>query len=245
MKPKVLFFDIETRPNLAYVWGKYKQNVLSFKEDWSMLSFAYKWQGEREVKCVTAQGDKTDRKVIKALHALLDKADIVIGHNGDEFDNKKFRARCLVYGIKPPAPYRTVDTLKVAKGRFNFVSNSLNDLGQVLGIGRKLSTGGFDLWLDCMAGKKSAWAKMIKYNKQDVVLLEKVYDRMLPWIDTHPNVAQILDRPSGCPKCGNTSFQARGVRYTKTSSFRRWQCQSCHGYCSSRVAEKTTKPEKV
>ncbi len=33
----------------------------------------------------------------------------------------------------------------------------------------------------------AAWKVMEKYNKQDVLLLEKVYDRLLPWIKSHPN----------------------------------------------------------
>jgi hypothetical protein len=34
---------------------------------------------------------------------------------------------------------------------------------------------------------KQAWDMMKKYNIQDVVLLEKVYEKMLSWIRNHPN----------------------------------------------------------
>ena len=37
MKPKVLLFDIETSPNLAYVWGKYQQDVVAFEEEWKII----------------------------------------------------------------------------------------------------------------------------------------------------------------------------------------------------------------
>src|SRR3990167_3818406 len=43
--PKILLFDIETTPNLAYVWGKYEQDVIQYKSEWYMLSWSAKWLG--------------------------------------------------------------------------------------------------------------------------------------------------------------------------------------------------------
>ena len=75
-KPKVLFFDIETAPNLAYVWGKYEQDVIAFKSEWHLLSFAYKWLGNPEVKCETMHNQKNDKKLSKKLRDLFDEADV-------------------------------------------------------------------------------------------------------------------------------------------------------------------------
>ena len=41
---KVLFYDIETAPNLAYVWGQYDQNVIQQFREWYMMCFSYKWE---------------------------------------------------------------------------------------------------------------------------------------------------------------------------------------------------------
>ncbi len=49
MKTKILVFDIETSPSLGYVWGKYKQYVIEFEQEWNMLCFAYKWLGEKKI----------------------------------------------------------------------------------------------------------------------------------------------------------------------------------------------------
>ena len=49
---KILFLDVETAPSLGYVWGKYDQNVIDFKKDWYMLSFAYKWAHEENVQAI-------------------------------------------------------------------------------------------------------------------------------------------------------------------------------------------------
>ncbi len=48
---KILLLDIETSPNLAYVWGLFKQNVAinQIKESGSVLCWAAKWYGSRDV----------------------------------------------------------------------------------------------------------------------------------------------------------------------------------------------------
>lgn len=234
-KPKVLFFDIETAPNLAYVWGKYEQDVIAFESEWYLLSVAYKWMGEDEVHCITIQGKKgDDKKLAKKLRDLFDEANIVIGHNGDAFDIKKAKARFVFHGLKPPSQFATVDTYKVAKRYFNFNSNKLNDLGIYLKVGQKVKHTGFDLWLGCMADKKESWALLKKYNKQDVVLLEKVYNKLLPWMESHPNMALLQDR-EGCPKCGSKHIHKDGVYANSMSLQQRWECQKCNGKFKTRL----------
>lgn len=228
-KPRILFFDIETSPNLAYVWGKWEQNVLSFKKEWELLSFAWKWQGNENVGC-RARCDydtKSEAPLVRALWDLIDQADVIVAHNGDAFDIKKASAKFVEHGLLPPTPYKTIDTKKMAKASFNFNSNSLNDLGTTLKLGKKHSTGGFDLWLDCMAGKPAAWAKMKAYNKQDVVLLEKVYDKLKVWDQRHISLAAMSDKSGVCPLCSSPKVQSRGYNYTRASKRPRLHCLSC------------------
>lgn len=238
---KVLLYDIETSPNVSYTWGKYDQMVIDFKKEWELLSFSYKWLNEKKVSCLTRLDfkDSTDKSLTKALWKMLDKADVVVAHNGDHFDNKKARAKFIQHRLGPTSPFASVDTRKVAKNHFQFNSNKLDDIGKLLGLGRKVRiTQGFQLWLDCMAGKKKAFKEMAKYNKQDVRLLERVYLAMLPWMDKHPNIALMSGKPKACPKCGSKHLQSRGTSYTKTSSFQRFQCQDCGGWCKARKSNK-------
>jgi hypothetical protein len=245
-KQKILLFDIETSPSLGYVWGKWEQNVIQFKHEWELLSFAYKWLDKKQVFCLTRQDfdDRTEKSLITALWSLMDQADIIIAHNGDQFDNKKSKAKFIEYGLTPPSPYKTIDTKKVAKSQFMFNSNSLDDLGNLLKVGRKAQTGGFELWLGCMAGKSSSWKLMKQYNKQDVLLLEQVYLKLLPWINNHPNMAQGLNTKA-CPKCGSTRLKSKGLIHTKTNSYRRFLCLGCGGNSRSRTAEFDLSPKIV
>jgi uncharacterized protein YprB with RNaseH-like and TPR domain len=233
-KPKILFYDIETSPNLAYVWGKWEQNVIAYDKEWDMLCFAWKWAGDKNVQTAVKKG-KDDRSVVKALWKLFDEADVVIAHNGDKFDQRKATARFIKWKMKPPSPVVSVDTKKVAKRYAAFNSNSLDDLGEHLGLGRKIKHEGFSLWLGCMANKASSWKNMLRYNKQDVVLLEKVYLRLRPWIKNHPNLAYLKGKTAGCPNCGSQRLVSHGLRTTKSSTYRRLRCRSCAAFSKVRL----------
>jgi DNA polymerase elongation subunit (family B) len=143
-KAKILFIDIENTPSLGYVWGKWDQNVIDFTADWHLLSFSWQWAATKTVHVLGLvdfpahyrANPENDYHLVEKLWHLLDEADIVIGHNVDRFDIRKINTRFLAHGMPPPSPYRTVDTLKIAKKYFRFDSNKLDDLGRCLGVGR-------------------------------------------------------------------------------------------------------------
>jgi len=238
--PNILLLDIETAPILAYVWARWKQNVAmnQVAEDWQILTWAAKWLGDNEVFTDTAfDGDDVndDAEMLWGLHSLMDEADIVVAHNGNRFDIPRINARFIKAGLAPPSPYKKVDTLREAKKTFAFTSNRLDDLGEFLGVGRKIDTGGFDLWVRCLQGDAAAWDKMLKYNIQDVKLLEKVYDALLPWMPNHPNIGVYVDDEAPvCPKCGSAHLQLRGFAYTQVGKYQRYQCMDCTGWSRGR-----------
>lgn len=232
---KILLFDIETTPHLSFTWGKYDQTVVGFKQHSHMLSFSAKWlKGAQVTKGLidypSYRKDKhNDQALVQELWSLLDEAEVVVAHNGRAFDTKKVNARFSFHGIAPPSPYKIVDTKEMSKRYFNFTSNSLDDISQYLGVGKKLPTQGFDLWVECMAGNREAWATMKRYNAHDVVLLEAIYLRMLPFMEGHANLSTLLEGQV-CPKCGSSRLQARGEARTQSTVYQRFQCQDCGGW---------------
>jgi rubredoxin len=70
---------------------------------------------------------------------------------------------------------------------------------------------------------------MERYNKRDVILLERQYRRLRPWIEKHPNLSAFGDKFS-CPKCGSDKTQRRGVQVAQTLTYHRYQCQACGGW---------------
>lgn len=232
---KILLFDIETSPNLGAYFQLYKEgNIVWTEKNWHVMSWVAKWLGDKKtiIKALPdypgyKKNPEDDKALCEDLWKLLDEADVVIAHNGDQFDIKKMNARFIVNGLKPPTPFVSIDTKKVAKKYFNFDSNKLNDLGVILGLGEKEDTGGIELWKQCINGDMDAWKTMKKYNKQDVLLLEKVYLHMRPWMTNHPNMNLLGDTNHSCPNCASAHMQKRGTGRTRTTVYQRYQCQDC------------------
>lgn len=237
-KANIILLDIETSPLLGYSWTAYDANILKVVEPFKIISVAWKFLEDKDVK-VRAINDYKDYKpgivddknLVKDIWNVLDKADIVIAHNGASFDIKKLNARFIINGLNAPSDYEVIDTLKVAKKYFKFDSNNLNALGLYLDEGNKVSNGGFDLWVRCMAGDKTAWDKMKEYNKGDVTLLERIYLRLRPFMGSdHPNVNLITGHShssTACNVCESTDVIKRGFSFTKTGRKQRFQCNSC------------------
>lgn len=247
-EPKIMLYDIETAPSKGWFWRLWDTDVLEVDEDWYILSFAWKELGSKTTHVRALPDYKTykkdpqnDYELCKDLHKLMSEYDIIIAHNGDSFDSKKVNTRFVIHKMDPPAPYRSIDTLKVARRYFKFDSNKLDDLARYLGIGRKVRTGGKTLWFDCMNGIIKAWNLMKRYNKMDVVLLEKVYLRLRPWMTQHPNLDVFSDEAC-CPKCQSTNLQSRGKAISNSGIFTRFQCQDCGGWGQVNRRERMTGP---
>lgn len=233
---KIAFLDIETAPSTGYIWGKWEQNVIDFIQDGYVLSYSFKWAHKPGVKvkglpdyAETWEKSKIDDSAILAdLWKDLDEADIIIAHNGDKFDLPTIFTRFVTLGMRPPSPVQTVDTLRIARNRFKFKSNKLDDLGRDLGIGRKMKHTGFHLWLTCMQGDLKSWNVMKRYNKRDVLLLEELYYKFLPWARVHPNVNRSIEEQ--CVRCGSENIKRDGWRFTNLRKKSQIHCLNCGGW---------------
>jgi DNA polymerase elongation subunit (family B) len=238
---KILLLDIETSPNTAHVWGLFKQNISinQLQESSYVLCWAAKWLGEDGVTFSSVM--KTSHKnMLKAIHKMLEEADAVIHYNGTRFDIPTLNKEFLKHGMFPPSSYKQIDLLKTARQQFRFPSNKLDYVASSLGLGKKHKHEGHELWVKCMARDVAAWATMEEYNKQDVVLLEKVYYKLLPWIKGHPNINLHNPAHNGivCSNCGGSHTQRRGFHYTTVAKYQRYQCRGCGTWMRSRVSDK-------
>lgn len=243
--PRIATLDIETSPIMAYVWGLFKQfvNLNQIVEDWSILSFSYKWLTEKKVIHHNTGGRgrakvRDDTALLKKLWAVLDAADIIIAQNGKKFDIKKINARFIQNGMPPPSPYKVVDTMLEARAIAAFTSNKLAWLSDVLTDQPKddhKDFPGFELWTECLADNPKAWKAMQKYNDIDIRGTEEVYLKLRPYIIGHPNVAAYNDSEEiQCPKCGGTNMIRRGPTVTQTGRYHRYSCSDCGGWARSR-----------
>ena len=136
--------------------------------------------------------------------------------------------------------------MKVVRKQFKFPSNKLGFVCQELGIETKLETGGFDLWKGWMRGDKDSIKTMRKYNEQDVIITEKLYERLIAWVDNHPTVIYYEEgvKPT-CTNCGSKELINNGRRYSNGSSYIRLQCQSCGTHLQGRKKEVDSVPTQL
>jgi len=215
----------------------FEANVVAVKRPTYMMAWAARWQGSKRVIARTLPDYSTYKKaptddgaLAKELHDLLDEADVVIAHNAD-FDVKKANARFLANALPPPSPYKTFCTLKLARRAFKFDSNKLDSLGGYLGVGRKVKHTGINLWLGCMDGDPASWATMKKYNKQDVVLLERVFEKLRGYATNFPD-ANMWSGANCCPVCQSGHIQHRGYNVSRAGRKQRFQCRDCGNWFS-------------
>lgn len=233
--PRVLIFDIETAPLLAYVWKLWDENIglNQLLSGTYLLSWAAKWLGEPEVFYAdqrNAPDIEDDSEILKGLWELLDQADIVITHNGDRFDIKKVNSRFIKHGIKPPSSFRSIDTLKVAKRYFGFDSNKLEFLAKYLACTPKSGHqrfAGFELWKQCVFHRNpEAFIEMEDYNRQDVLTLEEVYLKLRPYMRNHPNFNVFTDSLEARCFCGG-EYEEKEYAFTNTAKHVRSICKVC------------------
>lgn len=231
---KILTLDIETSPSLAYVWRLFKETIplQRLVETGEVICVAAKWYGDDNVMFYSVHHNGK-QEMLNGIYNLLSEADAVITYNGKKFDIPHLNREFILAGMTPPAPYAHIDLYWTARQKFNFLSNKLDHIAQELGLGSKVQHAGFQLWVDCMKDDPEAWEQMKIYNMQDVVLTEQLYDRMLPWITSHPNLA-LYDSPEArlagvptCPGCQGTNLRPRGRAYTSVSVFQRYRCNDC------------------
>jgi DNA polymerase elongation subunit (family B) len=242
--PRIAYIDIETAPIIMAAWTMFEANAVWVERQTYILSFAVRWSDQKKTKTYTLpdyprfkRNKHDDKDLCKDLFKVLDEADIIVAHNGDNFDLKKINSRLVSHGFKPPKPYRTIDTLKFARRTFKFDSNKLDNLGCYLGVGRKLPHTGADLWRNCVDGDERSWKLMRRYNAQDVDLLVAVYDRLKAWAPNHPDL-RVWDDRAGCPCCPSTNVQRRGFNIAKTRKTERFQCSDCGAWFTGKTIRK-------
>lgn len=176
---------------------------------------------EKDISC--------DIKILEGIWVLLDEADVIVTQNGKKFDAKKLNARFIMNGLQPPSSYKHIDTKQIASKYFAFTSNKLEYLSDKLNTNyKKLKHEKFpgqELWNECLKGNIEAFDELKKYNQYDVLVLEELYKKLIPWDNSfNPNV--YIDGSTTCT-CGSTMFIKWGFHYSTVGKFQKYKCRTC------------------
>lgn len=232
-KIKRLFFDIETSPNVVYSWRiGYNLSITpdNIIDERKIICISYKWENEDRIYSLTWDKNQCDKQMLIDFIAEANKADEMIAHNGDRFDIKWIRTRCIYHRVPMFPQYKTLDTLKKAKSGFNFNSNKLDYIAKFLGVGAKIKHSGFDMWVQVMKGNTEAMQDMVTYCEGDIIVLEDVFLTMQNYIkmNTHNGVINNNLKYS-CPSCGGEHPVLLKNNVTAMGTIKRlMECNDCN-----------------
>ena len=227
---KRLIYDIETSPNIGMFWKPGYDIHITYQDiikERAIICISYKWEGKK-VQHLVWNKKQDDKKLIKDFAKLLIEADESVAHNGDRFDIRWIRGRALKHGISLPPDLMTIDTVKLSRSLFYLNSHRLDYLAKYLGVGGKISTGGFQLWKDVLLNKSDkALKRMVKYCDNDVIILEKVYKKMKPYIKSK---TAITDNRLKCAECAGAMYIVKNRILASGAKQTQLQCQKCGKY---------------
>lgn len=149
------------------------------------LSWVLKEQGSDKIlsSVITKQElfDNTfDKRVIQELvDALENNVDILVTYYGKGYDAKFVRTRALYWNIPFPG-YGSIyhwDLYFTVKRNLKLYRHSLEVVTAFLGIGGKTHLNP-QTWVFAQYGNKDALNEVLEHNIQDVLILEKLHERL-------------------------------------------------------------------
>lgn len=254
--PRIILFDLETLPDLMKALkvfpslSKFPGRTLKAQIN-SVICVGWKELGKKKVNCISAwdfpdswnESVNNDKAVIQAAYEVLKDADAVVTHNGTRFDWPFFQTRLKLHGLPVLPKIIHIDTCRVSSRNLHFVDNRLNTVGENLTGFKKIEHEGWDLWVKVWNKDPAAMKKMVQYCRGDVVLLEKVYLELLPFITNLPNYNLWNVEKDGCPNCGSRNVIKNGRRANKSMIYQRVSCLDCRTW--SKVNLKSQSPSSI
>jgi hypothetical protein len=246
---KRVFWDIETSPNVGFHWSFGKQylghdNII---HEGQIMCICWKEQGKKKVHSLTWDPDSaspigvTDLYMVAEFKKVIDEADELVAQFGDNFDLPWYNARHLVHGLPPVNSAKTADTYKMGKRHLRLNCHKLDYLASLLFGEHKIKTT-FEWWRNCHPltnpdpDSRAKWlAKMVRYCKKDVVLLERVWEYLAMYDPpgTHAGVFLRGDQfyKWTCPRCASESVIKSKTRVTAKGTIQhQMKCKECGGY---------------
>ena len=247
--PKILFYDIETSPLKAYVWGLGKQVVRHPQLDkaysqYGIICVTYCWNDGKPAKCIDWDYKKQDSKaVIKEFDKIIRQADFTIGKNNKRFDEKMINA-VRMFSNLPGLPewVRYSDDLEQQMRRyFRLPSQSLDYISDQLGLGGKIKME-FQDWIDIVEQNKNglkAFKKMCKYGIKDVEDTRTIWNKLITHFDPKFNHGAFLhgNWTSACKYCGSTDIRINGSFMSGSVRRTKFTCKTCKHYAGSRPTD--------
>lgn len=150
-----------------------------------MLSWAIKYDGGAVVTdCITKKDlnnnpEFPDRRIMKSLLDEMKKIDVFVTYYGTGFDIPYMRTRALMMGLDFPeyGQKKHIDCYYMVRSLMKLHRSSLDAATAAIGVPGKTPVD-VRTWRLAQLGKPSALKEVLDHNKADVVILEKLFNRL-------------------------------------------------------------------
>lgn len=252
VRNRILILDVERLPGITQqTWwdrgdlkNRYVHHETVIREPRTTIVCAKFYDSPDVIRL--AEWDKGGRGLfLKRVHALIGKADIIVGHNIDGADIPWLKGDFHLPRIGhthrpnlPPLPdAKTVDTLKVMRRQFKSGApfKSLNALCQIIGIPAKTDHYDREAMERAVAGSVEDQQRLTDYCEGDVIATQWLYDWARPHIKSHPALfVDGQDRLDTCRACGHETERITKRYVADIFTYTMQRCSECgwHGRLS-------------
>ena len=225
---KIMVYDIETSRTEATVWwtGKQYINHKQLRTEPKIISVAWKWLGQDKVHSLMWSDNHCDKVMLEKFLNEYNKASMVIGQNNNSFDNKWINTRAAKHQLIVDRYVKSFDIYRMAKRYFRLPSFSMAYMAKYFGLTLKQSHEGIHMWDMIEYGNKSEQkeylAKMVAYNKGDIVTTEELYMTLKPYFGSVTNNAVKQGLPKwACPVSGSLDIRLLKTIFTEQGTVQR------------------------
>ncbi len=255
----LLTYDIETRLKTFHAFAcgdttlRHTQLTKRSVHQHNIICIAAKWYDKDKV--MLFEGENAVEEFDKEAR----KADVCLGKNNVRFDVKYINTERMMKGLKPYPEWidTSEDLEQQLRKNFNFTSQSLDYISELMGFGGKIKME-FKDWVDIhnyelfeeledqdyidnrlcqvlfkdsrsniIKNGKAALKKMYFYNKKDVLDTEAVLIRVMPYIRLKKNANK---DGQGCTTCGSMNI-VKTKKITKgQTKYMQFDCLDHKGY---------------
>lgn len=225
---KVLVYDIETCrvPALVFWSGKQYVNGNQLMEEPRIISISWKWLGKNKVHDLCWDKNQSDEEMLFEFLKEYNNADMVIGQNNDRFDNRWINARGAKFGFEVNTLVKSFDIMKHAKRHFKIPSYSMKYMCKYFDVSQKLEHEGIKMWDKIQFGtdeeKKEYMAKMIEYNRGDIISTEALYYRLRKYFGHNTHFGVMNGEPKfTSPTDGSYNVSLHSTQFTAKGTVQR------------------------
>lgn len=238
---RIVFFDVENQGMVVefetydlFKRGGHFVRPQDIKEPRRLFSFQAKPLGRKPIwHSVTDEGGYEG--MVRHMHEVLMNTDVLVGWNSQKFDWSKAQHAFFLLGLdRVPEPHQ-VDLMRITRKHFDFESNSLAYVSRQLlpeeDAKIELAETPVKVLIDRIkAGDKQAERLLKRYGLRDVVVLEKMWPRYLPFVrlpHASPALSLTDEGDRVCPTCGSDETEGRGSRRTLQGIYPKRFCRGC------------------